>query len=54
MIQDLTHALVLAGVNALCVIGIIIIWAVILGGQTASLTDTPSYSSRLVITEENK
>jgi hypothetical protein len=31
MIQDLAHALVLAGVNALCVVGILIIWAVIIG-----------------------
>jgi hypothetical protein len=33
MMHDLTHALVIAGVNALCVIGIIIIWAVILGAM---------------------
>jgi hypothetical protein len=29
--QDLTHALVIAGVNAIAVVGIIIIWAVIIG-----------------------
>lgn len=31
MIEDLTHAIVIAAVNALCVIGIIVIWATILG-----------------------
>jgi hypothetical protein len=33
MMTDLTHALVLAGVNAIAVIGIIIIWAVIFGAM---------------------
>jgi hypothetical protein len=33
MMQDLTHALVIAGVNAIAVIGIIIIWAVIFGAM---------------------
>jgi hypothetical protein len=31
MVEDLAHALIIAAVNTVCVIGILIIWAVIMG-----------------------
>jgi energy-converting hydrogenase Eha subunit G len=50
MIEDLTHAITIAAVNTVCVIGIIIVLAVALDHAALKrLTDTPSYSTRLVI-----